>query len=70
MKRHQLLKLLKLEKIIGKFSKEIGLDQKDILRMLLGENKNRNENNLMNINENLNILKCDVRVKTASYISV
>jgi len=50
MKRHQLLKLLKLEKIIGKFSKEIGLDQKDILRLLLGENKNRNENNLMNSN--------------------
>jgi hypothetical protein len=51
MKRHQLIKLVKLEKIIGKFSKEIGFDHKDILRILLGENNQPDmKNNLMNSN--------------------
>jgi len=51
LKRHQLIKLVKLEKIIGKFSKEIGFDQKDILRILLGENQQPDmKNNLMNSN--------------------
>ncbi len=52
MKKHQLLKLVRLEKIVGKFSKEIGFDSKDILRMLLGESghKDANQNNLMGSN--------------------
>jgi len=33
-------KLLKLEKIMGQFSKEIGIDKKQILLMMLGGDKN------------------------------
>jgi hypothetical protein len=37
MKNYQFQKLIKLEKIIGKFSKDMGFDRKDILHLLLGE---------------------------------
>jgi|TARA_B110000285_G_C15136701_1_gene627457 hypothetical protein len=33
-------KLLKLEKIMSQFSKEIGIDKKQILLMMLGGDKN------------------------------
>jgi hypothetical protein len=33
-------KLLKLEKIMNQFSKEIGIDKKQILLMMLGGDKN------------------------------
>lgn len=42
MKKHQVYKLLKLEKLIGKFSKEMGFEKSDILRMLLGEQNRHN----------------------------
>jgi hypothetical protein len=36
------LKIKKIEQVIKKFSKEIGLDKNQVLRHLLGENKNHN----------------------------
>lgn len=33
----QALKLMKLEKIVGKFAKDVGYDKKQILRYLLGD---------------------------------
>lgn len=33
----QALKLLKLERIVGKFAKDVGYDKKQILRFLLGD---------------------------------
>ncbi len=33
----QALKLMKLEKIVGKFAKDVGYDKKQILRFLLGD---------------------------------
>jgi len=43
--------MIKLEKIIGKFSKDIGFDKKDLLKLLLGE-KNQNDSNNINILDN------------------
>ena len=37
MKKNQIYKLVKLDKIIGNFSKEIGFNKKDLLRILLGD---------------------------------
>jgi len=34
------MKMIKLEKLISKFSKEIGVDKSKLLLILLGENKN------------------------------
>ena len=37
MKNYQLQKLVKLEKIISKFSKDMGFDKKDVMTLLLGD---------------------------------
>lgn len=43
--------MIKLEKIIGKFSKDIGFDKNELLRLLLGEKGTVDSRN-MNILDN------------------
>ena len=37
LQNHQVLKMIKLEKLIAKFSKEIGIDKTKLLFILLGD---------------------------------